>query len=205
VAAIVGAMQTEPSPPTPAPAFRPVPLLLVLLLLPLLASACSVANPFAPKSAAANKDEERAMVQWAQCMRSHGVNVPDPGSGPTTGAVAQPGDEQQVQAAENACKKYMPNGRKQGRSPDPKQLDAMAKFTQCMRDHGIPMQDPTANGGTGKVISEQAGSGPDPNSDQFKQAQKDCQKYMDAAGIKTRTSGGAAQGPGGGPATQGSR
>jgi hypothetical protein len=171
-------MQTASSPPLRGS----LALLLAPLLVPLLASACSVANPFAARGASA-QDEERAALKWAQCMRAHGVNVPDPG-GATPGAVATPGDDAQLQDAESACKQYRPNGGSASRSPDPKTVDAIARFTQCMRDHGIPMQDPGTGGHVGSVISaDQAGSGPDPNSDQFKQAQKDCQHYMDAAGI----------------------
>jgi hypothetical protein len=190
-------MQTEPSPPTARRARGPLPVLLALLLLALLASACSVANPFAPKQSSA-QDQERAALQWAQCMRAHGVNVPDPGQSHGAGQIqVQGGDDKQMQDAMNACKRYEPNGGRANGSPDPKMVDAMARFTQCMRDHGIPMQDPTTSGGASQVIGGDQSSGPDPNSDQFKQAQQACQHYLNGVkgGVVTQGAG-PAQGAG---------
>ncbi|HEY4025422.1 MAG TPA: hypothetical protein VGO86_03240 [Candidatus Dormibacteraeota bacterium] len=156
--------------------------LAVLAVAPLLVAACGVNNPFAP-AAAHNQDPEQMRLKWAQCMRAHGVNVPDPGtqSGPTR---IEGSDPQQLQNAENACKQYRPSGGVNGGRADPKVLDAMTKFAQCMRDHGIPMQDPQATNGGGIRISggdSGTGGGPkgDPESDQFKQAQQACQHYMD--------------------------
>ena len=50
--------------------------LAALVAVPLLAAACGVANPFAPANAANNAEQMR--LKWAQCMRQHGVNMPDP-------------------------------------------------------------------------------------------------------------------------------
>src|SRR5262245_53752866 len=91
--------------------------LALLAAVPLLAAACGIANPFAPANAASNAEQMR--LKWAQCMRQHGVNVPDPGQGGGGFGVnvqATPGEggvdaaEQQMQAAMDACKKYAPNG-----------------------------------------------------------------------------------------------
>src|SRR5262245_53409505 len=91
---------------------------LVLVTAMALAAACGVANPFAP--AAARTSSQDQILKWAQCMRQHGVNVPDPVNGQIQIRVtAQPGgnqanvpgpDNPQFQAAQNACKQYAPNG-----------------------------------------------------------------------------------------------
>jgi hypothetical protein len=147
-----------------------------LVVAPLLLGAC-VGNPFAPKDTAAQqkKDAEQMRLKWAQCMRDHGIDVPDPGQ---NGAVTIKGaDAQQFQDAQNACKKYAPNGGNGPGKVDQKTIDQLTKFAQCMRDHGIPMQDPDTSGG-GVRMTTGGGGAVDPNSDQFQQAQQACQQYM---------------------------
>jgi hypothetical protein len=185
---------------------RSLRALLVLVAALVLAAGCGVANPFAP--AASKSSNQELALKWAQCMRSHGVNVPDPnsngqiqirstaapagsGSGDTgtgTGTGTQPKgpDDPTFQAAQNACKQYQPGGAQGNGRPSQQQIDAMTKFAQCMRDHGIPMQDPQTSGGGVRIGS--GPGGPDPNSDQFKQAQSACQHFMDQA--KPKGSGG---------------
>jgi hypothetical protein len=47
---------------------------------------------------------QEAQLRWAQCMRDHGVDVPDPGSGEQRGVVVGPGqNKEKVQAAMDAC------------------------------------------------------------------------------------------------------
>ena len=158
----------------------------VLALVPVLASAC-VGNPFAPRSTP-NQNTEQMRLEWAQCMRQHGVNVSDPnqsggvtvqGGQSTSDASGQPppGGDQQLQAAMNACRRYAPNGGTGSGQPDPRMLDAATKFAQCMREHGIPVQDPQSSGG-GVRISASGPDSVDPNSDQFQQAQQACQHYL---------------------------
>jgi hypothetical protein len=160
-----------------------------------LSAACGVANPFTPAAATSNKQDQ--LLKFAQCMRQHGVNMPDPVNGAiritVTPAPGQsPGADgpiqgnSQFQAAQNACKQYAPNGANGGRGPSQQQLDQVTKFAQCMRDHGIPMQDPKASGGG--IQFQGGGPGIDPSSPQFQQAQQACQKY-------------APGGPNGGPKT----
>jgi hypothetical protein len=172
-----------------------------------LAAGCGVANPFAPSNASAKQNAQELALKFAQCMRQHGVNLPDPGAngafinssgtGGTNGSPQSTGgpkgidpQSSQFQAAQNACKQYQPNGAQGADRPSQQQLDAMAKFAQCMRQHGIPMQDPKASGG-GISIEASPGS-VDPGSDQFKQAQQACQHLMPGGGqgLATRTSNG---------------
>jgi hypothetical protein len=62
-------------------------------------------------SGGANQQYDR-LLQWAGCMRQHGVNVPDPTRSQTGGVLLQvpPGQDQQtVQAAEQACRSLRPS------------------------------------------------------------------------------------------------
>jgi hypothetical protein len=175
-------------------------VLVVLAAAVLLATGCSVANPFAPSNAAAKTSAEQLALKWSQCMRQHGVNVSDPtgngairiqssappgsarSDGPISGTATTgggPAGDPTFQAAFNACKQYQPSGRQSSGPPSQQQLDAATRFAQCMRDHGIPMQDPRAQGNGGIMIG--GGGAVDPNSDQFKQAQQACQHFMDQA------------------------
>jgi hypothetical protein len=131
-------------------------------------------------------------AKFSACMRSHGVpNFPDPDSqgrltiqgGPRGGLDP---NSATFRAAQKACEKYAPGG---GRAPSPAQqarFQAQAlKFSACMRSHGVPkFPDPQISGGRiGLVFGRN--SGIDPNSPQFKAAQKACQKLLPGGGPGT--------------------
>ena len=141
---------------------RIVPFALALVAIAALA-ACTggTANPSgvaslgsqspAPASSTepeASVDPEDAALAFAQCMREHGVDMPDPQVG-SNGEMsfsigAGPGklDRSKVQEAQEACQDLMPTGLgKPGDIPQ-EQRDAMLAFAQCMREHGIDMPDP---------------------------------------------------------------
>ena len=98
--------------------------------------------------------EQDAMVKFAQCMRAHGVDMPDPKPGANGGrAAAMPGVSandpaamQKMQAASTACDKLLPNGGK----PTAQDLQRELKFAQCMRAHGVDIPDPNPNGTGGQ-------------------------------------------------------
>lgn len=166
-------------------------------------AACGVANPFSPAAASSNRQDQ--LLKFAQCMRQHGVNMPDPvngriqvtvtpapGSSPGAGPLTQ--DNSQFQAAQTACRQYLPNGGNGTGQPSQQQIDQATKFAQCMRQHGIPMQDPQVQGGG--IRFGGGGQGIDPSSPQFQQAQQACQKYAPGGGPggKTTTNGGVSTG-----------
>lgn len=133
-------------------------------------------------SPGAGSPEAEALAN-AGCMRSHGVpNFPDP---TTSGIVHLRGvdlSSPAFQAAQRACRKLFPNGVKgKGGPPSPaeqaKMQEAGLKFSQCMRSHRAPnFPDPPAGGGP--KIEIEKGSGIDPNSPQFRAAQKTCQSNL---------------------------
>lgn len=119
-------------------------------------SACSgTAEP--GSSASASAEQEQAL-KFAQCMRDHGVDMPDPQDGHiVTGQGASPGsingsgngsDTLDLGAggeAFEACREFMPDGG-EPRKLTAGELEQMLKFAQCMRAHGIDYPDPNPDG-----------------------------------------------------------
>jgi hypothetical protein len=158
----------------------------------------------APGSSAESADPQQAMLQYAQCMRDHGIDIPDPEfkSGPGGGGAqgggminVNPKEDPGFQAADKECRHFLAGITQAGGGPElsPEQQQAFLDFAECMRDHGIPMKDPTFQGGGMSIeIGDDDGSGAkiDPQSPAFQNAETECQKILTDAGVK---------GPGGGP------
>jgi hypothetical protein len=104
-----------------------------------------------PSATAAVADRTDQLRQFAQCMRDRGVDVKDPQPGAALGGIAGMGDgidrnDPHVIQAFQQCQSKLPNG---GQPPrlNPQQVEIFRQFAQCMRDHGIDLPDPTADGG----------------------------------------------------------
>jgi hypothetical protein len=190
---------------------------------------CSMpfASPAAKASAAT--DPRQAMLQFTQCMRQHGINMPDPDSSgrvsvhsgtgsdgaSTDGSAMTDPNDPKFQAAQTACQKYMPSGGRGNMSPqDLKAEQAKGlKFSQCMRAHGLPsFPDPQSNAGGGNTFQKSSGSGGGgPSGGMFINGQSftgfdptapEFQKAQDAC-ISIMGVKGAPSGSGGGPAGSG--
>jgi hypothetical protein len=154
-----------------------------------------------PESSASTQQK---MVAYSQCMRSHGVpEFPEPTeghllihtsnhNGHVTGVDPQ---SSQFQAAQKVCAKLLPNGGVLSAAEVTKMGERALKFSQCMRAHGVPnFPDPNISGGGVRLTIRGGPSGIDPNSPQFKAAQKTCQSDLPRPpGVK-----GGPGGPGGG-------
>ena len=126
------------------------------------------------------------MVAYSQCMRSHGVpEFPEPTEGHllihssnhdghATGI--DPGSAQ-FQAAQKVCGKLLPEGGTPSPAQRAKMQESALKFSRCMRTHGVPnFPDPTFSGGGARLTLKAGGAnGIDPESPQFRAAQKTCQ------------------------------
>jgi hypothetical protein len=127
-----------------------------------------------PSSAAGTGSGDALALQFADCMRSHGVpNFPDPGS-----PVGGPGSGINERApafvsAEQTCNKLQPGGRPKGSPlPEAQRVAALAQ-AQCIREHGVPnWPDPTFPSTGGMFIA--APPGVNLQSPAFKQASAAC-------------------------------
>jgi hypothetical protein len=108
------------------------------------ASAAPAARPAPPASAA---ERTAAALNWARCMRQHGVNVPDPQL-TADGIVQQPliPKSTKARAAERACRQYLRNGGQPAALTAQERQRALA-LARCVREHGISdMPDPQFTG-----------------------------------------------------------
>jgi hypothetical protein len=152
----------------------------------------------------------QARLKFAECMRSHGVNVPDPsaGGGPagggstTTGGAGGGGGFRQLlqtssgQAAEKACGSDLRNafGGANITSAQRQQFQQDAvKFAECMRAHNIDIPDPTSSSGGGFGIFRDLRGSSETNSPAFKTAMTAC-----SSNLPNRGRFGRGGGPGGG-------
>lgn len=124
----------------------------------------------APVSAAPSLDPRDAQLQFAQCMRQNGVNVPDPDPGQPF-AVPAGADPAKVRAAQQKCQSILQAGGLGTGSNDPTAQDAMVKLAQCMRAHGVNVPDPKP----GQGLKLQAQNVPE---EKVKAAQSACQQFQ---------------------------
>jgi hypothetical protein len=155
------------------------------------------AEPAADDDSATGDPVERAR-QFAQCMRDHGIDMPDPDANGSVTLDLQGTDQSKFDAASEACKEFAPGAGGEHAQVDPATLDKMRQFSQCMRDHGLAdFPDPSADGGL--QIKADGSSGLDPDSDVFKKAQEACQSIMPeppggGGGVRVNVNGPAAGG-----------
>jgi hypothetical protein len=132
-------------------------------------------------------------VKFAACMRRHGVpNFPDPnGQGQVSiksGSGIDPRSPK-FKAAQQTCQKLLPNGGEQSPAQQAQQLRQATAFAECMRKHGVSnFPDPSSSGGI--QISPNSGSGLDPNSPTFQNAQKACASKLGRGGAPVTSSNG---------------
>jgi hypothetical protein len=99
-------------------------------------------QPSAQQGSDGKADEDRNR-EFAQCMREHGIDVPDPEPGHPGVTIKEPNPEK-VRPAREACKHLLPNGG-EPEPMDPEELDRARERAQCMREHGIDVPDPDPN------------------------------------------------------------
>jgi len=151
-------------------------------------------------SPSASLDPETARLEFARCMREHGVDLPDPGSG-GGGPVTIGGngvDVEEMQQAMEACQSILGDAFGAPAEIDPEMQDKMLEFAQCMRDNGVDFPDPDVSGGGGRIQIGGPG-GIDPSSDEFQAAQEACQDILGEFG--PRFQNGPPPGGGDGPTT----
>jgi predicted small lipoprotein YifL len=157
----------------------------------------------ADTTADAPTDPEEAMLAFTECMRDHGVDMPDPqmskpatgGAKPGNAVIAVEGDpnDPTFQKANEACEPLMANMRSE-LEDDPERLAEMKadmrEFAQCMRDHGVDMPDPTFDE-NGRI--KMTGPPPDAerDSDAFNAAAEECNQGEGGPMIQVGPGGGS--------------
>jgi hypothetical protein len=165
----------------------PMRLLAAVVLVALAAAGCTGRGEAASaKGTPSPEDREEAILAFTECMREHGIDMPDP----ETSDDGRPGlritrdeganekvDREELEAARKACEKHL-EGTFQQFSPEQRaeMQDRMVRFAECMRDHGIDMPDPDFSESGGRVRAFQAGPGGgiDPDDPDFKKADEAC-------------------------------
>jgi hypothetical protein len=164
-------------------------------------------------------DPSEGPLQFAKCMREHGIDMPDPtisesGSGGVMVAIGGPGDgsgdasigrpdPKEMEAANKDCQHFLADATKGFEAPseeDQKKMQEQAlAFSKCMREHGIDMPDPqfSADGGgfnvsIGSPEDGASNDGPpiDFNSDEFKAASEACGQPGGGFAISSEPAGG---------------
>jgi hypothetical protein len=150
-----------------------------------------------------------ARLNYAKCMRSHGVNVPDPsanggaaaganGAGAGAGGFRALRSNPNFASANTACAKYRSQAFAFGNASPAQRAQLqqdLVKFAECMRAHNINIPDPTTGGGPGGAFGIfRSIPSSERNSPAFASATKAC-----SSDIPFRRGGGGG-GPGaGGP------
>jgi len=134
-----------------------------------------------------DSDVQDAMLAFAQCMRDHGIDMPDPQVNSdgravfTAGQAAGEGaplDQAKMDEAQQACQEYLDKVKSDMPAPDPAEMEErkqqMLDFAQCMREHGVDMADPQFSTDGGGLQVSLGGPGMDPSSPAWKEANETC-------------------------------
>jgi hypothetical protein len=121
---------------------------------------------------------KQAMLDYARCMRQHGINMPDPkfdqGGGVTMSQNRGDTTPEQQRAAEQACAKYQKQIKPPAMSEAQQEKfkkQALAN-ARCMREHGIDFPDPTF--GENGQVKQRIGGNIKPTDPKFQAAMKAC-------------------------------
>jgi len=138
-----------------------------------------------------NAKWEDSMLKYAKCMRSHGVDMPDPtfdseGHVQIHANVSGKGGPAQdtFKKADNACKHFIENGRPQVHLTPKEQAemqDKALKMARCMRSKGHDFPDPQVSD-DGKITMSVGGGKNAPQKDD-PNVQKDMQACARRVGM----------------------
>jgi hypothetical protein len=120
----------------------------------------------------AQKDQE---LKYVQCLRKNGMKIADPVNGRYDIDNSESKDPKS-QAAVKACAQYAPST--QNDKISAKELDGLMKMAQCLRRHGIKVQDPTPTANRHQATVIPSGT----SAEQFQKVQQVCQKETGQSG-----------------------
>lgn len=163
-----------------APPLRLAAAVLAALLLALSLGACSAVDDLTGREddggdkASDEADREDAMLDYARCMREHGVPMEDPSS--DRGLIIQGDgsiDQDTIRAAEEECGEIIEDVLPRegaGEMPE-EQKEAMLAMARCMRERGWDMPDPQFEGGR---VTQRMEGGIDPEDPSFRKDSEEC-------------------------------
>ena len=135
-------------------------------------------------------DPEDAFLEYAECMRDEGVDMPDPtvsgdgsfviGAAPVGASGSAEGEfdptTDEFREAEAACSPILDDAMG-SIEIDPEQeaemREQMLAFAECMREQGLDFPDPTFDGG-GRVQMEVGRDGAPPDGERWEEASRTC-------------------------------
>jgi len=129
---------------------------------------------------------DRDMLDFARCMRAHGVPVPDPIHRPGRAglSIELPGQTAANRPAFSACMHFLqPIIQMKNAGADAQvaqELPALTRYARCMRQHDIAMLDPTTTGqlNLGRIPGMNSNFGR--YSPQFRSADRACRHLLPA-------------------------
>ena len=117
-----------------------------------VASAGSKA-PHSTSTASASASGDDAGVKYTQCMREHGVNLPDPEPGkPPMVINGEAGST--LNKAYEACKQLLPKQATEDTKISAEDLEKLRQYARCMRDNGVDVPDPDPDGGMSAKVGQ---------------------------------------------------
>jgi hypothetical protein len=148
-------------------------------------AACGSDDPAGEAASGSSDREQRnqdAMLAFAQCMREQGIDMPDPepGEGGIRLRAPEGSTPEKMDAAQQACRQHLDELEPPDMSEEQQKefQEAALAHARCMREHGIDMPDPTFGEGGRAQIRIGPGSGVDPESDKFREAEEACEDEM---------------------------
>lgn len=119
-----------------------------------------------------------AAVEWAECMRDHGVEVQDPEESGSLFFLSEENvGDPDLEQAQDACRHLLPpNFGPPPMSPQERarRFDQAVRYTTCMREQGIDLPDPTPDQPIGLA------PGVDPDAPDFIAAERICGHFLRA-------------------------
>jgi hypothetical protein len=140
---------------------------------------------------------EDATLEYAQCMRDHGIeDFPDPEigeNGEMQLSTPEGGDLEEFEAADDECKPILDEAQSQGSRLSPEEQaerqDQALAMAQCMRENGWDMPDPEVEEGGGIAVQNPPNIG-GPGDTRFEQFEADIADCNEEASIPAPEGGG---------------
>jgi hypothetical protein len=160
-------------------------------LVAVLAAGCGGGASASGSTTTSTTSREDAALEWARCMREHGVDVEDPkvdsegrvqirvrgpvGGGERGTAGPSPAEQKAAEACQGIMQDALPNGGRLTAEQRAEFEDRALRFAKCMRQHGVDMPDPDFSQGG---IRMQIRGKINPNDPSFQKAQEACQSLL---------------------------